>query len=127
MITPIISFDQVESAMQNARLVLNAYLRSHINATVNGEIRIKLSKKAPRFYYQEDQGKQYVIASIVLKRVEKDYLVLYNSQEESTKLTDLSANELFMLCSLVESFFQHIKMNEKESEKIEEVEFEIIK
>lgn len=124
MILPLIGFNEVESALHNARVLMNAYLRARINLTEDNEIRFVLSKRTPRFYYEVEEGKKRAITTIVLAHTEKDYVVIYNGKdEEATPLTNLSANELYMLCSILESFWKHIKIdNEAEEDEFQTVD-----
>lgn len=126
MVTPLINMEDVQGAVHNARLIMNAYLRSRIILVEDQEIRIVLSKRAPRFYYEAEEGKKKVITTIVLTSAGKDFVVIYNGNDkEATLLSNLSSDELYMLCSLVESFWKHIKTGDKTD--IEDVECEIVK
>ena len=122
MITPLIGMKEVDGAIHNARVIMNAYLRSRINLAT--EIRIVLSKNAPHFEYKD--GRTYTIKSLVLKKTEEHYVVIYNGDDErATALNSLSSNELYMLCSIVESFWKHRKP-EEEKNGTEDVEFQTV-
>ena len=119
----IINFSEVEASIQNARVVMNAYLRCALKYSTDGVLNITLKKK-PLFYFEAENGKQRVITHIQLNG-NHGYTVTYNNNGEPVKLTDLSANELFMLCSIVESFVKD--MNIKHEQNVIEVECEIVK
>lgn len=125
MMISLIDIDEVNSALHNARTIMNAYLRARINVIPNREIRVVLSEKAPDFKYEGVDGKYRKIKHFVLCQTDEKYVVQYNGNvNTASPLSDLSANELFMLCSLLESFWKHMKMDINPG--IEDVEFEIV-
>lgn len=126
MTTPLIGIEEVNSALHNARILMNAYLRSRINLVSDQTIRIALSKRAAEFKYEGVDGKNRGVKNLVLTRANDEYIVQYNGNvNTSATLTSLSANELYTLCSIVESFWKHIKTEDKTN--IENVECEIVK
>lgn len=118
----IIKFEEVEKSIQSARIVMNAYLRGALSLTTNKQIFIKLTKASP-FTYEEGKS-QRAIRTILLKQNGKEYVVIYNDGE-ATKLTELSSNELFMLCTIVNTFIQEGDIL-IQAEDVEEVEAEVI-
>jgi hypothetical protein len=123
---PLVNMTDVDSALHNARILMNAYLRSRINLVPDQTIRIALSKRAPEFKYEGVDGKNRGVKNLVLTFANDEYIVQYNGNvNTSAILTSLSANELYTLCSIVESFWKHIKKEDKTD--IEDVECEIVK
>ena len=125
MAIPLIGIEEVMGALHNARVVMNAYLRSRINLTADGEIRIAVNK-SQKFMYETEDGKFCRIATVLLKCENDTDIVMYNGHYgTATHLQDVPANELYTLCSLVESFWKHIKTEDKTDN--EDVECEIVK
>lgn len=112
----MVNFEEVEKSIQNARLVMNAYLRGATQYSLDGMLNITL-KKGVKFYFEDESGKHKLIKDIRLIGRRGCYVVSYNGGDV-IELTDLSSNELFVLCSVVDSFIKD-KLAQIEPEEVE--------
>lgn len=102
----IITFRDIEEAVMTARTAMVGYIQCAINKSADKTLEIKLKKTEEPFKFEAPDGKQYITKNIVLKHNGCAYTVKYSNKFHSIlcDINDLSSNELFTLCSILDIF-----------------------